>query len=253
MESYSEFAQVYDLFMDNVPYKTWGNYIGNMLKEFEIKDGLVLDLGCGTGKMTRILSEQGYDMIGIDSSEEMLMIAREQMEEQDSSILYLEQDMRNFELYGTVRAVVSACDCLNYLLTEEDLRQVFSLVNNYLDPKGIFLFDMNTIYKYKELLGDATICENREEGSFIWENYYDEETGENEYDLTLYIKEKQGLYGRYEETHIQRGYEQFVIEELLRQAGMEVVAVYDAYTKERPHEKSERLTFIAREHGKKGE
>lgn len=157
MEAYSGFAEVYDLFMDNVPYEEWSHYLMQILKNNGITDGLVLDLGCGTGKITRLLSKAGYDMIGVDISEEMLSIAREQESE---DILYLHQDMRDFELYGTVKAVVSICDSMNYITEEEDLLTVFRLVNNYLDPGGIFVFDLNTIYKYKEILGETTICEN---------------------------------------------------------------------------------------------
>ena len=142
MEAYTSFAQVYDLFMDNVPYEMWGEYLTELFKEYEIKDGLLLDLGCGTGKLTRYLAEKGYDMIGVDYSYEMLDIAKAQSKD---DILYLMQDMREFELYGTVRAIYSACDCVNYILEEEELREVFTLVNNYLDPKGIFIFDFASL------------------------------------------------------------------------------------------------------------
>lgn len=251
MEAYSSFAQVYDLFMDNVPYEEWSGYLIGLLKEYGIEDGLLLELGCGTGKMTRLLRTVGYDMIGVDNSEDMLEIAREkQYEEEDSSILYLLQDMREFELYGTVRAVVSICDSMNYILEEEELLQVFKLVNNYLDPQGIFIFDLNTLYKYRELLGETTISENREEGSFIWDNYFDEEEQINEYDLTLFIREESDLYRKYEETHYQRAYELDTVKKLLKQAGMEFVAAYDAFSKEPVKEDSERIYVIAREHGK---
>ncbi len=150
MEAYSGFAEVYDLFMDNVPYEIWGEYLLDRLLEYGIRDGLVLDLGCGTGKMTRFLAKEGYDMIGVDVSQEMLGIAAEK-ESEGKPILYLNQDMREFELYGTVRAVVSVCDALNYLTEQEDLLSVFKLVNNYLDPGGIFIFDMNNRYeKFQE-------------------------------------------------------------------------------------------------------
>ena len=193
MEAYTSFAQVYDLFMDNVPYEAWSNYVEEILAKEGIRDGILLDLGCGTGKMTRIMADKGFDMIGIDNSMEMLDMAREYEydREEDSGILYLLQDMREFELYGTVRAVYSACDCLNYIMEEDELLTVFRLVNNYLDPKGLFIFDMNTSYKYEHLLAENTIAENREEGSFIWENYYDKEEQVNEYDLTLFIKESE--------------------------------------------------------------
>lgn len=160
--------------------------------------------------------------------------------------------MREFELYGTVRAVVSVCDSLNYILKEEELLKVFRLVNNYLDPGGVFIFDLNTPYKYREILGENTICENREQGSFIWENFYEEEEQVNQYDLTLFIRDREhpGLYRKYEETHVQRGYEAGRIEELLQQAGMEFIAAYDAFTREPVKADSERIYVIAREKGK---
>ena len=251
MEAYTSFARVYDLFMDNVPYEEWSEYIISLLTEAGIKDGLVADLGCGTGKMTRLLSKAGYDMIGIDNSGEMLEIAREHQYEEDDGILYLLQDMREFELYGTVRAVISICDSMNYLLEEADLLTVFKLVNNYLDPKGLFIFDLNTRYKYEILLGETTISENREEGSFIWDNYFDEEEGINKYDLTLFIREEGDLYRKYEETHFQRVYELETVKRLLKEAGLMFVAAYDAFTKEPVREDSERIYIIAREQEKK--
>ena len=128
-------------------------------------------------------------MIGIDNSEDMLAIARDNTDNNSDNILYLLQDMTEFELYGTVNAIISICDCMNYITSEDDLLKVFQLANNYLEKDGIFIFDMNTEYKYKEILGDNVIAENREEGSFIWENDYYEDEKINEYNLTLYIKD----------------------------------------------------------------
>ena len=172
MEAYTSFAVVYDTFMDNVPYEEWGEYLHGLLLEYGVEDGLVLDLGCGTGTMTEILASKGYDMTGVDFSEEMLDIAMQKRTKSGHDILYLMQDMREFELYGTVRAIVSVCDSMNYLTEDGDLEQVFRLANNYLDPGGLFIFDMNTEYKYREMLGDQTIAEERENCSFIWDNYY---------------------------------------------------------------------------------
>ena len=167
MEAYTSFAAVYDVFMDDVPYEEWCEYVCGILQEYGIRDGLVLDLGCGTGTMTRLLAEQGYDMIGVDCSEDMLELAQEKEAGKSLNILYLLQDMREFELYGTVRAVVCICDSINYILEEEELLQVFRLVNNYLDPGGLFLFDLNTVYKYREVIGDATIMRRRESMNMI--------------------------------------------------------------------------------------
>ena len=291
MGAYESFARVYDLFMDNVPYEEWGSYLTGLLREYGICSGTVAELGCGTGKMTRLLAAAGYDMIGVDNSEEMLEIAREAEYEADAwsaaeawdeadetdaleeyaelgepdepeesdepdepdepdelpngGILYLLEDMRELELYGSVRAVVSVCDSMNYILEEADLREVFSRVHEYLEEDGVFIFDLNTVYKYRDLLGETT-AENREEGSFIWENYFDEESAVNEYDLTLYIREDGESYRRFEEVHYQRAYDLKTIDRLLADAGMELTAAYDAFTKEPVRDDSERIYVVAR-------
>ena len=220
MAAYEHFAQVYDTFMDNIPYDEWCAYLHGLLAQYGVADGLVLELGCGTGEMT-----ERHD------------------------ILYLLQDMRAFELYGTVRAVVSVCDSINYVTDAEELATVFSLVNNYLDPGGVFIFDLNTVGKYREL-GESVIAENRDEGSFIWENWYDEETRINEYDLTLFLRQESGLYEKYEETHYQRAYEIGEIKAALARAGLKLEAVFDAFTQDAPRPDSERVYFVARECGK---
>jgi ubiquinone/menaquinone biosynthesis C-methylase UbiE len=251
MEAYSSFAAVYDTFMDNIPYEEWAEYLISLLKEYEVEDGLILDMGCGTGSMTELLAEAGYDMIGIDNSEEMLEIAMEKRSESGYDILYLLQDMREFELYGTVKAIVSICDSVNYITEEEDLEEVFRLVNNYLDPKGVFIFDFNTVYKYREILGDQTIAEDREDCSFIWDNYYYEDERINEYELSLFIREEDSdLYRKYQETHLQKAYDLETIQRLIKKSGLEYITAYDAFTKDAPTEESERIYVIARERGK---
>ncbi len=246
MESYSGFAKVYDLFMDNIPYEEWTDYVKELLADEGVRDGILLDLGCGTGSVTELLAQSGFDMIGIDNSEEMLEIAMEKREASGLDILYLLQDMREFELYGTVKGAVSICDSMNYILEDEDLLEVFKLVHNYLDNDGIFIFDLNTMYKYEEVLADNTFAEDREESSFIWENFYDEEEMINQYDLSLFVQEEDGRYRKYEETHLQRAYEQERVEELIKASGLELLHVYDAFTKELPADTSERIYFVCR-------
>ena len=252
MDAYTSFARVYDTFMDNVPYQEWADYLQDLLTEYGISDGLVLDLGCGTGSMAEELAKRGYDMIGVDNAADMLEIAMEKRMESGYDILYLLQDMREFELYGTVRGIVSVCDSVNYITEPEDLLDVFELVNNYLDPKGIFIFDFNTEYKYREILGEQTIAEDREQSSFIWENYYDEEEKINEYILTLYIQEEDDpdLYRRFQEQHFQRAYTLEEIKRLLRRSGLVFETAYDAYTRKPVTDTTERITVIAREDGK---
>lgn len=249
MEAYTDFALVYDELMDNTPYEVWCEQITAVLAGNGIEKELILDLGCGTGVLTELLARKGYDMIGIDLSQEMLNRAIEKRDASKLPILYLQQDMREFELYGTVKAVVSVCDSLNYLLEDEDVIQTFRLVNNYLDPQGLFIFDFNTVYKYKEVIGDATIAENREDCSFIWENYYHEQEKINEYEITFFIKEGE-FYRRFEETHFQRGYTVEEMQDFLLKAGLEFISMKDEDTFLDVTDESERVCMIARENGK---
>ena len=227
MDSYDEFAAVYDLLMDNVPYREWTGRIIAELKEAGIEDGLVLELGCGTGTICELMAEAGFDMTGVDNSPQMLQAANEKKLASGADILYLLQDMREFELYGTMRAVICACDSINYLLTKEDVLSCFKLVNNYLDPGGLFIFDFNTVHKYRDMIGDAVIAENRESCSFIWENEYDDEGHINDCLLTIYSQRPDGAYERSEEEHVQRGYELSEIKELLSAAGLEFIKAWD--------------------------
>ncbi len=286
IEPYTDFAGVYDTFMDETPYEEWCDYLVELIRKYQtddevkvkdkindtgvmskendttvtnLKEGAteenlrqerntILDIGCGTGTLTELLARQGYDMIGIDNSSEMLQIAMEKREQSGLDILYLLQDMRELELYGTVGAAVSVCDSINYLLEEEEIVQTFRLVNNYLYPHGIFIFDFNTVYKYEKLIGDTTIAENRDECSFIWENYYHETEEINEYDLTIFVREdkKNGLFRRFQETHYQRGYRLEQILVCVERAGLQFVEAVDADTHGEVTDESGRIYVVAR-------
>ena len=268
MQAYSDFAEVYDELMDNVPYESWCENIAALIERYGIsrpvgesrpegeessetenllasERDLVLDLGCGTGTLTQMLHKRGYDMIGVDNSPEMLGIAMEKSAKGGGGILYLLQDMRELELYSTVGTVLSVCDSLNYLLEEKELLQVFRLVNNYLYPGGLFLFDFNTVYKYSQVIGDAVIAENREDCSFIWENYYHEQEEINEYDLTVFVQEEGEHFRRFVENHLQRGYTPQTMCDLVEQAGMQVIRLLDADTLGGVTDQSQRVYVLA--------
>ena len=247
MGSYENFARVYDELMDNVPYEEWAQFILNLLQDRKITEGLVLELGCGTGKLMTLLGKAGFDMIGVDNSVEMLQIAREKTSQ---DFLYLLQDMREFELYGTVKAVISVCDSVNYITKKEELRKVFQLVNNYLDPEGLFIFDFNTEYKYRELIGETVIAEDREDVSFIWFNEYDEESHLNDIDLKVFVQEEGDIYRKFQEEHIQRGYNIDEIKQLLEESGLIFLEEYEEYTTQAPQMDSGRIVVVAQEHGK---
>ena len=241
MEAYTSFARVYDMFMDNVPYEVWSRYIVEKLRANGIDSGYVVDLGCGTGKLTTLLADAGYDMIGIDNSFDMLDMA---LEREDDRILYLMQDMREFEPGEKVSAVVSACDSINYILEPEDLQAVFFCVSESLKEGGIFIFDVNTPYKYEVLMADNTIAENRDEGSFIWDNYYDEESSNNEYELAVFVRNEDGTFDRFEEEHYQHGFTLEEVSDAVKKAGLKIRNVYDAFSHNAPDDNSERLYYI---------
>ena len=278
---YNSFAYVYDEFMENVPYERWAKMLADILRGDGIEDGLLLDLGCCTGTLTRLMVDLGYDMTGVDLSADMLSVAREyEMNLQDDAevrydptadseihdgdfdnegedepqvkdgdrrgILYLCQDMREFELYGTVRAVYSLCDCLNYITEYDDLVQVFKLVNNYLDPGGLFIFDLNTDYKYRDIIGNRTIAESREDCSFIWDNLYDSEKKINEYDLTLFIEGEDGRFDRFLETHYQKGYDPAEVKKILEDNKFEIVKMTDSETEGDVSDVTQRIFVVAK-------
>lgn len=263
MDAYGDFSAVYDELMDNVPYGQWCERLQGLIEKYGVSKpvrdaedalaserNLVLDLGCGTGTLTELMYRKGYDMIGADVSEDMLNVALEKRAASGDSILYLNQDMRELELYSTVGTVYSVCDSLNYILEEDELVTVFSLVNNYLYPRGIFIFDFNTVYKYEKVIGDTTIAENREDCSFIWENFYDPEDEINEYDLTVFVKQEYDLFRKFTETHLQRGYRAEQMRKLVERAGMKLLEMADADTGEAVTAESQRIYIVAQEQGK---
>ncbi len=246
---YQDFAYLYDALQKDVPYKCFADYYEKIMEKFNNEKGLCLDLGCGTGNMTMELSRRGFDMIGVDSSVDMLEVAREKAYDEEKSILYLNQDMTAFELYGTVSTVVSCLDCVNYVTDEKALLQVFKLVNNYLDPKGLFIFDINSEYKLEHILGDNTYVSNDEDIFYSWQNFYDKDKKICTFDLTFFEKDEECYY-RYDETHFERAYSIEEITSLLEKAGMEVLGVYDNLSFNPPTKTSERIFFVAREKGK---
>lgn len=275
-EIYSDFAYVYDEFMDTVPYAKWCERIAELIREhgvsrpvrgagaeslkaqstevrslLDTERDLVVDLGCGTGTLTQLLYDKGYDMIGVDVSEEMLNIAMNKREKTGAEILYLLQDMRELELYSTVGTVVSICDSINYILEEEELLDVFQLVENYLYPGGVFVFDFNTVYKYEQVIGNTTIAENRDDCSFIWENYYYPDEEINEYDLTVFVRKEEDLFRRFTENHLQRGYTVEKMVSLAEAAGLQVVLVEDFETGGDVTDTTERVCIVAKECRKK--
>ena len=264
MDSYTSFSYVYDTFMDQEPYEEWADRVCEYLEKYGLprtagadvqntgpvnEENIVVDLGCGTGKLTEILADRGYDMIGVDLSEDMLSIAQERRIESGRDILYTLQDMRNFELYGAAGAMVSVGDSINYLLEEKDLEDMFACVQRGLLPGGVFVFDFKTIHLYRDVIGDRTIAEDRGECAFIWDNYYDAGTCINEYDLAAFVQEEgedKGLFRRFDEVHRQRGYHPDQLRRAAEKAGLRWIDMQDTYTAADVNEETERVTAVVK-------
>lgn len=245
MDAYTSFAYVYDEYMDNIPYSEWCEYLIELLKEQSVPDdGLIADLGCGTGTVTQILDDAGYECIGIDLSEDMLAIASEKMYDADRQIVYTLQDMRDFALPYEVDAMTSIGDSMNYITTQEDLAKVFKCAYEGLIAGGVFIFDLKTIHFFRDVLADNTYAENRDDSAFIWANSFDEKSMNNCYDLAVFIKNDDNTFERYEENHYQHGFYNEEVINAAKEAGLSVVAVYDAFTHNEPCEESERLYYI---------
>lgn len=244
---YNEFAFVYDKLISDVDYDAWADYYCKLFEKYGLKPALGLDLGCGTGSMTIKLAQKGFDMTGVDCSEEMLMIAREKSS--GSDILYLNQDMTEFELYGTVDFIVSSLDCINYITDKRDLLKVFKLVNNYLDPGGLFIFDINTRYKLENILGNNNFVLEDDNVFCSWQNEFDKKSKLCTFFLTFFCKNEED-YRRFDEVHCERAYEIEEIKTLIEKSGMRLLNVYDNLSFNVPGKNADRVFFVAQEQGK---
>lgn len=237
------FSEVYDKLQD-ADYNGFVEFYKKVFEKFGLNPKLVLDLACGTGSITVKLSEAGYDMTGVDLSTEMLNIAREKAIEAGQDILFLNQDMTEFELFGTVDAIVSTLDGINYLTEDGDLEKVFNLCRNYLNPGGLMIFDINSEYKLKEVLGNNTFVFDEEGIFYVWQNEYSPEDRICSFCLDFFVENKQGGYERFSEYQEERAYSENEISSAAEAAGLEVLGCFSGFDFETANEKSERLFFV---------
>ncbi len=226
---YGALAPFYDKLQNDVDYSLWADFFERAFSlhfDGEVKD--ILDLGCGTGSMTLELCRRGYDMIGVDISPEMLTLARQSGEDEGLSqrLLWLCQDMREFELYGTVEATVSCLDCLNHLTSAKDLEKCLSLVHNYLVPNGIFIFDVNSKYKFENIYADNSFVLEDDGVMCVWQNFYNEKTHLCDFYISLFEEDEDGRYIRADEYQQERMYPQKTLKSLLAKTGFELIGMY---------------------------
>lgn len=236
---YESFAYLYDRLTDDIDYNSFLEFIESQFEKNNLNAELVLELACGTGSLTKLLCEKGYDVIGLDSSSDMLEVAREKCPD----TLFINQDMTEFELYGTVDAIVCCLDSINYVTDKRKLQKMFKLVNNYLNHKGLFIFDINSEYKLKNIIGNNCFVRNEEDIFYSWEN--EAEKDRVNFYLTFFTENDDGLYDRFDEMHTERIYKEGEIEELLFKADLKLIdKIYD-FKSRKKSKKSERIFFVA--------
>ena len=250
MASYGDFAYYYDMLTENVDYDKRCEYICGLLAENHISEGILLDLACGTGTMSLMFADKGYDVVGVDGSEEMLTQAQEKKMESGADVIFLCQRMEELDLFGTINAAVSTLDSINHVTDEDTVKEIFRRVSLFMEDKGIFLFDVNTPYKHREILGDNTFIYDLDEVYCVWQNSTDENLVTTiSLDLFEKDEEDEETYYRYSEEFSERAYDLDDIRKWLEDCKFEVVAVYEEMTKESVKADTQRAVFVARKIG----
>lgn len=240
---YTAFAEFYDSLTENIDYKEIAEYYHRLNEKFGGTKGILLDLACGTGSLSVIFSRMGYDVIGVDISEEMLSIA---VSKEHEGIEYLCQSMTELDMFGTIDGTVCSLDSINHLDGIEDVRKTFEKVSLFSNKGALFMFDVNTLYKHKEILGDNTFVYDMDNVYCVWQNEYAGE-GKTDIYLDFFAEDKDsGLYERYSDDFTETAYHTDIIEKMLIEAGFEVCACYEYLTVNKPTDESEKLTFVAR-------
>jgi len=228
MEQYASLAAYYDALNDTVDYDGWLEFIKKIFEKNGSSPASVLDLACGTGEMSVRLAKSGYETIGIDLSCEMLTLARNKAAEQNLDILLLNQDMASFELYGTVNAVICCLDSINYLTSADDVLSCFDTVHNYLDPNGLFVFDINSEYKFKNIYSDNAYVYETENLFCTWQNYYNPKNKMCDFYLDFFV-EHNGLYERFSETQREKCYTLKQMATYLKKTNFEIIGIYSDF------------------------
>lgn len=243
MESYREFALIYDqLIKKDIDYARWYYRILEILTKYNCKPNMVLEIACGTGNLTKYLCEGGYSVTAFDYSEDMLTIAYDKLS-RFKNIKLIKQNMINFDISSKFDVILCICDSINYINDYRDLCKTFTNIRKHLNDGGLFIFDINSYHKLKDVLGNNIFIYDEEDIFYTWENNFDDNTKCCEFYLTFFIKEKE-LYRRFDEIHIERAYKENEIKDALSEANLKLLDIYDGYSANFPNDNSERLSFV---------
>lgn len=247
MSGYSAFARYYDELTANIDYKRRGEYFHEIIKKFKsTKDNILLDLACGTGSISEVMAGLGYDVVGVDNSDEMLGMAIEKKFDSGLNIQYLCQDMRKLDMFGTIDITICALDSINHLSSLNDVRKVFEGVAFFSELNGLFIFDVNTLYKHRQVLANNTFTYETDNVYCVWENTLDPDTDEVRMNLEFFEREDNGMWSRSSDGFSEKAYSEDEIEKLLADCGFELLAKYGDDTFSPPAENSQRIVYAAR-------
>lgn len=242
MSGYGVFSSVYDLLNTSAQYDERAEYVLKLFRKYSSEPTLLLDFACGTGEFSRRFADEGIEVIGVDPSPDMLGVAASKT----SDILYLCQDAYSLELYGTVDGAICMLDSINHITDKDEILELFSKVALYLEPEKLFIFDVNTVFKHKEVLADNCFSLD-EDGVFLsWQNYLRDDGVTVDIDLTFFVEGEGGKYIRYDESFSERAYTDEEIKEMLKVSGFEVVAAFSDLTENEPCDTDERIYYIAK-------
>ncbi len=242
---YYNFAYLYDELMNDFDYKAWYEYIESIFDKYNKRPVDILEMACGTGSLSYYIGKEGYKLTCFDLSEEMLSIAYDKLR-RFKNVKILRQDMTSFSINKKFDSVISICDSINYILDKDNLLKTFSNVYNHLKDDGIFIFDINSYYKLKYIIGNNTFVEDRDNIFYTWQNNYDDEDDICDFYLTFFYSEDHENFVRFDEEHHEKAYKIDEVQGLLKKAGFDQVDVYDAFTFKSPGDKSQRINFVAR-------
>lgn len=246
MNGYEAFAAFYDALTEDVDYAAWADYLLATFTRHGGRTDTVLDLCCGSGSLSLELARRGCDVIGVDGSADMLAVAREKAADEDRDVLFLCQDIRALDLYGTVDGAVCMLDSLSHILHTDDLREIFRRLGLFIAPDGLLVFDVNTPYKHAHILGDNAFVYEQDEFVCTWRNRYLPATHEVEMNLDFFLEEEDGTYTRHTDTVRERAYGLQTWKGLLTEAGFDLLDVYDERQFTAPGEDAQRWVLVAR-------
>lgn len=243
--SYGSFALFYDRLTENVDYETYAAYIKRLFQSYGKNIKTVLDVACGTGTLTSFLAKEGFEMIGTDESCDMLMQAQQKKLEENSDILYLCQSASELDLYGTVQGAVCTLDSINHITDEDEVKRAFEKISLFMEKDGIFVFDLNTEYKHREVLGNNTFVYDLDDVYCVWQNEFDEEKMLTHITLDIFSEEN-GLYERFFEEFDERAYSNKNVENWLKISNFELVGCFEEMTEKEPAADAQRIVYVAR-------